>query len=191
MNPEERHEDLLSSSTTALRSLTISSETADRSVRDATESLAELLTKVTASREARSSLAVSERAYHARNDKAVGELHRVDQEIVAAKVGAVELFEERDQVRRDLARARAALAEIKEFESFEATDIDDDEADSEPASLQDQADRVQDVEDDVNVAIAALNGYESELLTTSDELDELKMRKEILKARLKKVQGEW
>eukprot|EP00171_Calliarthron_tuberculosum_P018454 IDg18454t1 len=85
MNPEERHEDLLSSSTTALRSLTISSETADRSVRDATASLAELLTKVTASRESRSSLALSERSYQARNAKALGELQRVDQEIVAAK----------------------------------------------------------------------------------------------------------
>lgn len=188
MNPEEHHEDLLSSSTTALRSLTISSETADRNVRDAAASLAQLLTKVSASREARQALHEAERAYTKRNEKALSELNRVDQEIVAAKVGAVELFEERDQVRRDLARAKAALEEIEQFEKEEGGDSSE-VPDRE--SQQSQAEKVQAVEDELVEALSALRGYEEQLLVTTEEVEEVRKRKETLQGKLNSAQGEW
>lgn len=188
-NEQEHHQQLLTSSTTALRSLTISSETADRSVRDATSALTELLSQVTASRQARDELARSERRYKQRNDRALNELQRVEQEIVQAKVGAVELFEERDQVKREMARAKQLLEEIKELERGEAERKEDVAKDE--AALEKQEKEVQGLEKKVAETMHAFGGLENGLLTTTDELDTLRKKKEKLRGKMSDTTGEW
>lgn len=195
MNSDEQqhHDELIASSTTALRSLTISSETADRSVRDATAALTELLSKVTASRTSRDELARAERRYKQRNDKALAELERVDQEIVQAKVGAVELFEERDEIRREIARSKQVLDEVQEFERIEAERkaAGTDKIADPKIPLDKQEKGVKNVEAQVTVAMQALSGLEEGLLVTTDELDSLRKRKEVLKGKLSDANADW
>ncbi len=196
MNSDEQqhHDELIASSTTALRSLTISSETADRSVRDATASLTELLAKVTASRTARDELARAERRYKQRNDKALAELERVDQEIVEAKVGAVELFEERDEVRREIARSKQVLEEVQQFERVEAerkAAEGDEKNSSSKVPLNKQENEVSNIEAQVTATMKALSGLEEGLLVTTDELDTLRKRKEALKGKLTNANADW
>ena len=196
MNSDEQqhHDELIASSTTALRSLTISSETADRSVRDATASLTELLAKVTASRTARDELARAERRYKQRNDKALAELERVDQEIVEAKVGAVELFEERDEVRREIARSKQVLEEVQQFERVEAerkAAEGDEKNSSSKVPLNKQEKEVSNIEAQVTATMKALSGLEEGLLVTTDELDTLRKRKEALKGKLTNANADW
>lgn len=190
---QQHHEELIASSTTALRSLTISSETADRSVRDATAALTELLSKVSASRVARDELARAERRYKQRNDKALAELERVDLEIAQAKVGAVELFEERDEIRREITRSKQVLDEVQEFERVEAEReaAGEEKNSNSKASLSKQEKEVSNVEAKVADVMRALSGLEEGLLVTTDELDTLRKRKEKLKGKLTNANADW
>lgn len=193
---QEHSEEILTSSATALRSLTISSETADRSVRDATAALTELLTKVTASRIAREELAKSERRYKARNERALAELARVDQEIVQAKVGAVELFEERDTIKREMNRSKLILEEIKSYDENKSKTGKDSEEKVEKdktkeLSLDKQEKECKGIEKEIASTMQALGPIENGLLVTTDQLDTLRKRKEKLKGKLSEANGEW
>ncbi len=185
-------------------------------VPEATEALVELLATVTASRETRAALGAAERELAARKERAMEALKRVDQEIIAAKVDAVQVFEERDLVARDLSRAHTTLVDVEEFQKEESAELallekkekkgkkgkkdkkekkdkkdKKEEKVEEGETLVEQLKEVEGMEEKIGEVLEGLDEVKAELLTTADEIEKVRKRRKQLQGKLSAAQVEW
>lgn len=190
-HPSKADEALLARSEAALQSLGLP-DGGPGAAAAAADALVALAARIAAARSMRIDVSASETALAARKQRALEALDVVDQGIIAAKIDAVQTFEERDHVARNLSRARATLTEIETAEHAESNDAALGLADElvRPDSLPQRLAEVEELEGQVKDALAQVEKVEAELAAVAEETDRIRSRRKMLQEKLSAAEGE-